>query len=316
MTFPSEPPSNRATASSRPLAPARLPPPVEPGDRVGVAALSGPVDPDRLEAGLEVLRELGFEPVEARNLRSKSGLFAGDDAERLDAFHELAGDPGLRAILFARGGHGVLRLLPAIDWELLARYPRAYVGYSDLTPFLGQVVERLGWVAFHGPMVAADLARGLAPRERESFLGGLAGQYPAHLPLASASAPATGVLRGGCLSLLVAALGTPYAQRLAGTLLVVEDVAEPLYRLDRMLTQLGLSGTLGQLGGMIFGCFSGTPTAAGVPPIECLLEAMVPTPGLPVATGLEAGHEPINLTLPLGLTAQIEPESRLLIVGP
>jgi len=101
---------------------ARLPPPVLPGDRVGVAALSGPVDPERLEAGLEALAGLGFEPVPAANLglQSRDGLFAGTDDERLAAFHELAADPEIRAIVFARGGHGILRLLPGIDWDHLA----------------------------------------------------------------------------------------------------------------------------------------------------------------------------------------------------
>ena len=137
---------------------------------MGVAALSGPVDPVRLEAGLAELRRLGLTPVPADNLlaRSANGLFAGEDAERLAAFHRLAAEPDLPAILFARGGYGVPRILPWIDWDLLRRYPRAYVGYSDLTPFLLEVVRRLGWVAFHGPMVAADFARGQSPDEEES----------------------------------------------------------------------------------------------------------------------------------------------------
>ncbi len=149
---------------------------------MGVAALSGPVDPARLEAGLEALRRLGFEPVLAANVLSRHGLFAGGDEERLAAFHRLAADPSLSAIFFARGGHGLLRLLPAIDWDLLRRHPRAYVGYSDLTPFLLEVVRRLGLVTFHGSMVAADLARGLRPEEEESLLGALAGRYPAEVP--------------------------------------------------------------------------------------------------------------------------------------
>lgn len=305
-------------SDSHNVRPARLPPPVEPGDRVGVAALSGPVDPGRLEAGLEALRQLGFEPVEARNLHQRSGLFAGSDAERLAAFHELAADPDLRAILFARGGHGLLRLLPAIDWQLLGRHPKAYVGYSDLTPFLNLVVERLGLVAFHGPMVAADLARGLDERERESFLGALRGDYPEHFPLAppSSDGEAEGILRGGCLSLVTSALGTPYAQDLRGALLVLEDVAEPLYRIDRMLTHLRLSGTLSRLGGLIFGHLSDTRPEAGGPPMAEVLQAMAEGVAPAIATGLEVGHESPNLTLPLGLAGRLDSEAERLIVGP
>src|SRR5206468_4041681 len=145
-----------------------LPPPAGPGDRVGVAALSGPVDPERLARGLAALRALGLEPVVADNILSRRGLFAGGDAERLAGF--------------ARGGHGVLRLLPGIDWELLGRRPRAYVGFSDLTPFLLGVVQRLGLVAFHGPTVAADLARGMPPEDAASLLGALAGRFPVSHP--------------------------------------------------------------------------------------------------------------------------------------
>lgn len=290
---------------------------MRPGDRVGVAALSGPVDPERLTAGLAALRELGFEPTPARNLLRRSGLFAGEDAERLTAFHELAADPELRAIFFARGGHGLLRLLPAIDWELLARHPRAYVGYSDLTPLLNLIVDRLGLVAFHGPMVAADLARGLDAQERTSLLAALAGELPADFALEQvrAASPVEGVLRGGCLSLLVATLGTPFAPRLTRSLLVIEDVSEPLYRLDRMLTHLHLSGTLPRLGGLIFGHLTGTSREASeLDPIQ-LAASHLPSE-LPIATGLHAGHEPPNLTLPLGLRMRLEPDSKRLIAQP
>lgn len=239
------------TMISRPV----LPPPLRPGDRVGVAALSGPVDPERLASGVEALRSFGYEPVEASNLRSTAGLFAGADSERLDAFHRLAADPTVRAILFARGGYGVLRLLPEIDWELLARNPRAYVGYSDLTPFLLQVVSRLGLIAFHGPMVAADLARGLETAERASLEAALAGEIAGEIPLASCSGSAAGEgpLLGGCLSLLISTLGTTFAPDLEAAILFFEDVNEPPFRLDRMLTHLRLSGSLSGLEGMIAG---------------------------------------------------------------
>jgi muramoyltetrapeptide carboxypeptidase len=244
-----------SASPSSPQEAARLPPPAGPGDRVGVAALSGPVDPQRLENGLAALRRFGFEPVLAANAASREGLFAGSDADRLAAFHRLAADPDLPAILFTRGGHGLLRLLPGIDWELLRRRPRAYLGYSDLTPFLLAVVRRLGLVAFHGPLVAGELARGLVDGERESLLGALAGRYPVELPLRGflRRGAASGPLLGGCLSLLTATLGTPHFPDLAGALVFWEDVNEPPYRIDRMLTHLALSGNLDRIGGMMVG---------------------------------------------------------------
>ena len=299
-----------------------LPPPVVPGDRVGVAALSGPVDARRLEAGVEALERLGFEVVEASNVRRRRGLFAGSEAERLDGFHELAADSEVRAILFARGGWGVLRLLEGIDWSLLGDHPRAYVGYSDLTPFLLGVVQRLGLVSFHGPMVAADLARGLTAAERQSFLGALAGDFPRCYDVAWAEAgqDASGVLLGGCLSLLVSSLATPWAADLDDSLLFIEDLNEPPYRFDRMLTHLRLSGTLTRIRGLIVGHLhaeGGTePTAwGGEVTLGGLLGELATDFNWPLATGLAAGHASPNLTLPLGLMARLESTTRKLIVG-
>lgn len=298
-----------------------------PGDRVGVAALSGPVDPQRLANGLENLRRLGFEPVLADNLTSRRGFLAGTDAERLDAFHRLAADPDLPAILFTRGGHGLLRILPGIDWDLLARHPRAYVGYSDLTPFLLGVVRRLGLVAFHGPLVAGELARGLSPVEEASFLDALAGRYPAEQPFTSWVRPprrlngqgrdVSGPLLGGCLSLLAATAGTPYFPDLDGALLLLEDVNEEPYRIDRMLTHIRLSDSLTRISGMIVGHL-GTFKGDGSPwPADwaALLEDTLAGFDWPVALGLESGHFPPNRTLPLGLPARLEEEGRRLVLG-
>jgi muramoyltetrapeptide carboxypeptidase len=287
-----------------------------------VAALSGPVDPQRLDRGLAALRRLGFEPVLADNVRSRHGLFAGGDAERLAAFHHLAADPGLRAIFFARGGYGLMRVLPAIDWDLLRRHPRAYVGYSDLTPFLLEVARRLGMVAFHGPMVAADLARGLTADEQASLLGALAGRYPVESPFASwLRKPAggevvRGPLLGGCLSLLTATLGTPFAPDLAGGIAFWEDVNEPAYRIDRMLTHLGLSGTLAGIAGMVVGQPGEGEDPEGKPADWPAWVA----DGLagfawPLAWGLECGHAAPNRTFPVGLTASLDGARNRLLLG-
>ena len=284
-----------------------LPPPLRPGDRVGVAALSGPVDGEKLARGFEALRELGFEPVPARNLERRHGIFAGTDEERLAAFHELAADEDLGAIVFARGGSGLLRVLPWIDWELLAWRSRAYVGYSDLTPFLLEVVRRLDLVAFHGPMVAADLARGLTPRERESWLEALEGRYPVAVPVPCwlREGEARGPLRGGCLSLLTAVQGTEYAPDLEGSILFLEDVEEPDYRVDRMLTHLELSGSLSGIRGVVIGQLGGQWDEGCPEPWQ--LDAL--PDGIPVASGLAAGHFAPNLTLPLGLDAVMDSRS-------
>ena len=289
-----------------------LPPPVRPGDRVGIAALSGPVDPVRLAAGIVELSGLGFVPVLARNLAARAGLFAGDDPERAAAFHELADDPSLTAIFFARGGHGLLRVLPLLDWRRLAAIPRAYVGYSDLTPFLLNVVERLGWVAFHGPMVAAEMARGLTAEENASLLTALAGEIERELPLgrvSPAGREARGVLLGGCLSLVSGVAGTAFATRMDDAILFLEDIAEPLYRIDRMLTQLYLSGSLPNIRAMVLG-------ASILSSLDEEAVALVRDRAgeVTVAFGLAAGHTTPNLTLPLGATARIDAAGALLVI--
>ncbi len=293
-----------------------------------MAALSGPVDAERLELGLARLARLGFEPVAAANLGARAGMFAGGDAERLAGFHRLAGDPEIRAIFFARGGHGALRLLPRIDWDLLARHPRAYVGYSDVTLFLNQLVTRLGLAVYHGPMAAVELARELTDGERESLLGALRGELPATLhvePLGAELFDVTAPVVGGCLSLLAAGLGTEYRTPTEGAILFWEDVNEPLYRLDRMLTQLRLSGSLAAIRGMVVGTVQPAETrlshtgleAAGASDADLreLLGELGENFDWPIALGCSSGHCEPNLTLPLGLEARLRSDNRTLSVG-
>lgn len=299
------------------MRPAPFPPPIGPGARVGVAALSGAVDPVRLEAGLDALRGLGFEPVEATNLRRRDAIFAGTDAERLEALHQLAADPTLGAIVFARGGSGALRLLPSIDWELLGRIPRAWVGYSDLTPFLHTLATRCRTVSFHGPMVAADFARGLANAEVESFLAALEGR-PAALPAEFLrTGAATGVLAAGCLSLFTNCLGTRWMPSLRGSILVLEDVGEPLYRIDRMLTHLSLSGRLDGVSGFAFGHLDGDDTSNWTTSWLAARALELGRPAAPpIAFGLPVGHSAPNLTVPIGARARLDPERQALVIAP
>lgn len=295
------------------MRPARYPPPLAAGDRVGIAAISGPVDPQRLEAGLEAVHSLGFEPVLASNVTQRWAVFAGTDDERLAGLHQLAADPSIKAIFFARGGHGALRLLPQIDWPALGKIPRAWVGYSDLTPFLLAVAARLGVVAFHGPMVAADLARGLSVPEQDSLVAALTGE-PQTLAVEGflRHGVARGVLAGGCLSLLSNLVGTRWLPSLRGTILMVEDVGEPAYRVDRMLTHLSLSGSLRGVRGFAFGHLDGPEMSDW--PASWLGQRALALDG-PIAVGLPSGHRSPNCTLPFGAVVSLDPVRGVLEIG-
>jgi muramoyltetrapeptide carboxypeptidase len=291
---------------------------VRRGSRVGVAALSGGVDPSILDKGVDRLIEMGYRPVLAANAKARASVFAGDDHARLMGFHQLCSDPEIAAIFFARGGHGLLRLLPRIDWELLAAHPRAYIGYSDLTPFLLEVVRRLNLVTFHGPMVATDLARGLSPQEAESLRCALGGEFPAPIPLAGTfdfETAIEGPLLGGCLSMLTATLGTPFQPDFKNSLLFWEDVGEPGYRIDRMLVHLELAGALREIKGMIVGSVDEQQDGSEGLDLATILAAVENLHQWPITTGCPSGHCQPNLTLPLGALARIEPGEQQLLVG-
>ena len=284
---------------------------------MGIAALSGRIDPARLAAGVAALEELRFRPVLASNLRPGARLggrtlFAGSDAERLDAFHELAADDSIAAIVFARGGYGVPRILGQVDWNLLASRPRPCVGYSDLTPFLLALVAKTGTVAFHGPMVV-DFARGLLPGERRSFLDALAGrpqpawELEAVSPGVSAGRPEAieGPLLGGCLTMLAASVGTGLLPCFQGSVLVLEDIDEPEYRVDRLLTQLRTSRQVSGVRAVVSGHFTNCDARASLIDFADSL-------GVPLFAGLPAGHQAPNHTLPLGARVRLDPAAATL----
>jgi muramoyltetrapeptide carboxypeptidase len=292
----------------------RKPRALKPGDVIGVAAPAGPVDEERLRLGTAELERIGFVVRLGEGILARSTFTAGSVDTRLDQLHDLIADREVAAVACARGGAGVMQLLPHLDRELLQANPKLLLGYSDVT-LLHLELERLGIASLHGPMVARELAEGVEGYDRPSLWHGLTG---AGAPYASqpddlvalASGKGEGLLRGGCLSLLAAAAGTPWALRSTDepTLLFIEDVDEKPYRVDRMLRQLRASGALQGVTGVVFGDMKGcTPGFHDDYRLEeVLLEALAGL-GVPVALGLSSGHTTHpNLTLPLGVRARLE----------
>jgi muramoyltetrapeptide carboxypeptidase len=290
-----------------------LPPALRPGDVVRVIAPSSSFDPDPFERGLTVLSErLGLRPRMRADVAARWRYLAGDDARRADEWREAVADPEARAIVCARGGYGALRILPAIDPAPLLARPKLLVGFSDITA-LHALLNRAGLATVHGPGVT-QLAR--LPEEGLQHLEALlrrsappAGSAPpapgAGLVGRATVRPgrASGPLLGGSLTLLSHLAGTPYAPRLEGAILFLEDVAEKPYRLDRYLTHLALAGALRGVAGIAVGQLTGCDDA-NAHGADVVREAILAL-GVPAIEGLPAGHEDANFALPLGARATL-----------
>jgi muramoyltetrapeptide carboxypeptidase len=288
----------------------RKPPALLAGDRVAVVAPASPADRAKIEKGARALAKLGYDVRVLPQAFARRGHLAGTDRERAAALRTALDDPSVRAIFFVRGGFGVSRLLPLVERALAEAEPKILVGYSDLTSLLAFATARLGWVTFHGPMVATDLPS-LRPKDLRALAAALRGEIPEPFRLTSAlrSGVSEGRLIGGSLSILVSLLGTPYAADLRGRILFLEDVNEEPYRLDRMLTQLRHAGALQKLRGLAFGEMAncGRPREL----LEVLAERTRDL-GIPVGYGLPSGHGRGKRTLPLGVRARLDTRRRRL----
>jgi muramoyltetrapeptide carboxypeptidase len=290
---------------------------LRPGDKVGIVAPASNVNREMLEAGCDGLRRAGYEPFYFNSILERDLYFAGSAERRARELEEMFARDDLRAIVCARGGYGSNYLLPApdtktIDLEKIASHPTIFVGYSDLTTLLTWFSDAAGFVTFHGPMVAKDfgVADGVDLASWQNAVGGAAeweiGEGSGAKPLVAGEAE--GILYGGCLSILVAALGTPYDIQTAGTILFVEDLAAKPYQIDRMLMQLKLAGKLKGVRGIVFGemldCRQGQTQDYT---LEEVVLRILGDLGIPVAFGLRSGHvSRANITLPIGVKARLE----------
>jgi len=292
----------------------RLPPPVRRGDVVRVIAPSSPYDADAFRQGLAVLTDrLGLVPRHRADLDARVAYLAGDDGRRLEEWREAVTDPDATAIFCARGGFGASRLLPGIDPAPLLARPKLLVGFSDVCA-LHAALNRAGLATVHGP-VLTQLGRApeAAIQQLERLLSRAAPRPGAwDRPAAGAGLTggatvregrAAGPLLGGSLTLLAHLQGTPWAPRLAGAILLLEDVGEKPYRIDRYLTQLRLSGALDGLAGVALGQFTDCD-GAGVRGLD-VARAAVRALGVPAIEGVPAGHEDANFALPLGARATL-----------
>jgi muramoyltetrapeptide carboxypeptidase len=289
------------------------PPALRPGDTVAIAAPAGPIQRETLEAGCATLLRMGYRPFYLPSILDRDLYFAGPVERRVNEFHEMFRRKAVRAILCARGGYGCNYLLPRLDLELIRRNRKVFVGCSDVTTLLTYLCDAARLVTFHGPMAAGDFGRPDGIDEQAWFAAVASGQRYRRVfdpeevqPLAKGTAE--GLLYGGCLSLLCASVGTPYEIQTRGTILFMEDLNEPPYRIDRMLMQLRLAGKLRGVKGLIFGemrqCVQ---RGAGDYTLQEVVMRVIGDLGVPVAFGLKSGHvSRRNFTLPIGVRAKLD----------
>jgi muramoyltetrapeptide carboxypeptidase len=293
------------------------PPDLRPGDRIGVVAPAGPPRARLLEAGIDVLERRGFVVERGRHLGDRFGYLAGKDHARLADLNAMLRDPALRAVWFARGGYGLHRIIAGVDLAALERAPKALVGYSDITVLQAAAYRRLGLGSFQGPMVG-ELGDPRTWRAGPVWAA-LAGE-PVQVRFGRRSVVrpgrASGPLVGGCLSLLVALVGTPYEPPLDGAILFWEEVNEQPFRIDRMLAHLRLAGRLDRLAGMVIGSLPGCRPRrrADAMPLASILATHLAGTDYPVVTGIPAGHGWGKIALPIGFPARLDTRAGTLSV--
>jgi muramoyltetrapeptide carboxypeptidase len=287
-------------------------PAVRRGSRVAVISPASYPQPDRLAKGVEALGQLGYFPSVGRQALSKANhYFAGSAQARLDDLHAAFLDPAAGAIFCSRGGYGSNYLLAGLDLGLVREHPKPFIAHSDMTCIQTWLLDQVGLVSFHGPMVAGDFA---APEgvDEPSLLAALGGERfflgePSGLRTLIPG-KATGVLYGGCLTLLAASLGTPYAPRTEGKLLFLEDRDVKPYQLDRLLRQMILAGKFAGVTGIIFGEMLDCVAPGQQTSIldDVILRVLDWFQG-PIAIGLRSGHASRrNVTLAFGIQAELD----------
>lgn len=298
----------------------RLPAPLRPGDRVALVAPCGVVDVDRLEAGAATLRDWGYEPVELPHVRDRHGHVAGRDDARLADLQAAVDDADLRAIWVVRGGYGLTRIVDRLDLAGLRAEPRWVIGFSDVTALLHAVWRGAGLVSCHGQFAgrahlvdghpdAASHLRGLLAGDVASGVLPALDGHPA--PTAVAPGRGTGALLGGNLAVTAAGIGTPNQLDTRGAVLLLEDVNEPPYKLDRLLTQLRGAGLLAHVAGVVLGTFIGCdpePAIASGTVAEVVHDRLADL-GVPVLAGLPVGHQDRHLALPHGATVTLDADA-------
>lgn len=282
-----------------------------PGDTLGIVAPAGPFDPKKFMKGKAVLESMGFRTFFDEEIFQQHGFFAGTDMQRADQVNRLFADPAVQAVVCARGGYGSMRILPFLDFKIIQNNPKIFVGFSDISVLLFVIHARCSLVTFHGPVVttlanAAEQTIGAMHRVMTSNK---------HLELKPEKGTvikpgvSSGVVVGGNLTTLCHLVGTPYTPHFNETILFLEDRGEAPYRIDRMLTQMKLSGCFEGLKGLFLGSFEACGKRDD---IFRIVQEVFKEFNIPILSGFEIGHSRINITIPMGMRATLNTNRRVL----
>jgi muramoyltetrapeptide carboxypeptidase len=283
------------------------------GDKLGIIAPAGPVTEEEIEPAIRLIENEGYRVIKGHHLFDKNGYLAGEDEDRLTDLHDMFLNMDIKAVLCARGGYGTPRLLNKIDLNLIRKHPKPLAGYSDITALLLYIYNMTGMNTWHGPML-----RGIAGREE--YLKGLLklmstdGEINLNLSQDNVlkKGKAKGRLLGGNLSMICAMIGTPYLPSFKDSILFIEERGEPLYRIDRMLTQLRLSGMLNGINGFMAGNFQDCGDTDHINGL--LMETFAHE--CPAYRGFPSGHGDKNHPLPIGAEAELDTAALVFRVFP
>jgi len=282
------------------------------GNKIGLIAPASSFNREAFLAGCDRLRQMGYEPVYSPDIFERDIYFAGTAERRAHEFHEFWRRDDIATLICVRGGYGSNYLLEKLDYGTIATYPKILLGCSDITSVLTAIHDRTGLIGFHGPMVAKDIADGTF--DQASWKSALEGESNWSVPAPSVevlrTGKAAGRLYGGCLSMLVASLGTPYETQTEDCILFIEDIGEKPFRIDRMLMQLRLAGKLDQVRGFVFGeMLDCAPPMGETYTLQQVIMRILATYNVPVVYGLKSGHVTSgNITLPIGVQAELTAE--------
>lgn len=312
------------------------PPRLKPGDLVAIVAPAGySGGEDVLEGARANIESLGLRAKVMPNAAKRWGYLAGTDAERASDLNEAVRDPSIQGIIALRGGYGAMRVLPLLDYEAMRDTPKILMGYSDITALLNAYTRRSGVATYHGPIAEAKFLGFEGEQARRVlFEDGPIGVLPTPndlrgkpvfpAPRTIRPGKARGRLIGGNLSLVAPCAGTPYGPDFEGAILFIEDVREEPYRVDRMLTGLWLGGHLQKLEGIVIADFRPSSAKPDEPDAETeedagfsldqVFDNLTLWTGIPIFSGLYAGHIADKLTLPIGATVEMDADARTLAV--